>query len=357
MHNLEINLGSCVKVYSKNSTCTKCEEICPHSAISYLDNIPKINDNCIDCGGCIGVCPTEAISLKDFNTMDFIFSFLEEQEELISCKKNVPCLAALSVENLISLALLGENTTLDIGHCNNCSLRDPLLQKIEENITETNVFLEQLESPKRIIKSHIAYEAPSVQEEPNRRDFLKKFSVKGALKSKIEFDEALKAEEKEGVSIEDSANIRKKEIPNKRKLLFMALKRIDKPKAYHTFMHDEISFTSQKYINDNCDNCSMCYRICPTGALQSDRRNTKIEFDSLMCVKCALCHDVCAPEAIKLVPYSTKELIEPAIEELINFKVIRCDECANFFTYFGGEKMCPRCKIEEEEAKSLWGIQ
>ena len=356
MHSLKIDLGNCVRVYAKDSTCTKCEEICPHQAISYAENnVPLVSDSCTDCGGCLGVCPTEAISLKAFDTLDFIFTFLEAQESLISCKKNVPCLASLSVEHLISLALLGETCTLDLGHCATCEIKEPLFAQIEKNIAEANAFLENIESDKRIQTEYVGYQEES-EEEPDRRAFLKRFSVKGAVQSKVELEKALEAEKTE-ISEQDTANIRKKEIPDKRKLLFMALKRAQTPQSYHTYMPDEISFTSNKNINDDCDNCSMCYRICPTGALQSDKRQTKIMFDPLMCVKCALCHDVCAPDAITLAPYSTQELFEPKIHELINFKVVRCDECANYFTYFGGEKTCPRCKIEEEEAKSLWGIQ
>ncbi len=356
MHNLKIDLGNCVKVFAKNSTCTKCEEICPHSAISYIDNVPNVSDQCTDCGGCIGVCPTEAISLKTFDTLEFIFSFLENDESLISCKKNIPCLATLSVENLISIALLSKETILDLGHCATCPIADPLLNQINTNILEANTFLKEIQSDKQIISNDVHYEESIKEDEPDRREFLKRFSVKGAIKSKVEFEQIIE-DSQQTLSQEDTANIRKKVIPNKRKLLFMALKRVNKPNFYHSFMHEELSFVSQKNINDNCDNCSMCYRICPTGALQSNKRQTKIDFDPLMCVKCSLCHDVCAPNAITLIPYNTKELFEPKIKELINFKVIRCEECANFFTYFGGEKLCQRCKIEEEEAKSLWGIQ
>ena len=358
MLNLTIDLGNCIKVYAKDSSCTKCADICPKNAISYLENIPKVNDACIDCGGCIGSCPTEAISLKNFDTLEFIFSFLENRENLISCKKNIPCLATLSVENLISLALLGEEEPLlDLGHCHNCEIADPLYSQIQENIGEANQFLQHIGSQRKIKAEDIAYEEKPAEETADRRNFLKTFTLKGAVKTQVEFEQTVEKMEKSGVSLTDAANIRKKEIPNKRKLLFMALKRADKPESYHTFMPDEISFTSMKSVNDDCDNCSMCYRICPTGALQSDKRQTKIDFDPLLCVKCALCHDVCRPDAIQLVPYSTSELFAPKVHELTNFKVVRCDECANFFTYFGGEKLCPRCKIEEEEAKSLWGIQ
>ncbi len=359
MHNLKIDLGTCVRVYSKSSACTLCADMCPVNAIGFMENIPKVTDACIDCGGCIGVCPTEAISLKNFDTLDFIFSFLEGEESLISCKKNIPCLATLSVENLIALALLKDETVLDLGHCVTCEIREPLFEQIQANIAECNSFLEAIGSQKRIGAETIAFEEEKdyTEEEPDRRDFLKRFTLKGAVRSKMELDETLREIEKRDVDLKDTANIRKKEIPNKRKLLFMALKRADKPENYRTFMPDAISFTSMKSVNDDCDNCSICYRICPTGALSSDQRGSKIDFDPLLCVKCALCHDVCEPNAIQLIPYSTRELFEPKVHELINFQIVRCNECANFFPYFGGEKICPRCKLEEEEAKALWGIQ
>jgi len=151
--------------------------------------------------------------------------------------------------------------------------------------------------------------------------------------------------------------LKEKVLPNKRKLLFMALKRVQEHLTPIEIPQEDLSFISQKSIDNSCDNCSFCYRICPTGALSSDRRGTKINFDALSCVKCHLCHDVCQSNSIHLESFSTASIFEPKVEELIKFNVIRCDECGNFFTYFGGENMCPRCTIEEEEAKSLWGIQ
>ena len=151
MGKLQIELGSCVRASSKYSDCTLCADACPVSAITYHDNILSLEDACIDCGGCIGVCPTEAISLNDFNTLDFIFDFLKSDEKLISCKKNIPCLATLSVENLISLALLSEEENiLDVGHCQSCDIKEPLFELIQNNIQEANQFLTNIGSDKQL---------------------------------------------------------------------------------------------------------------------------------------------------------------------------------------------------------------
>ncbi len=358
MPSLNISAGSCTRVLSKNSTCTLCLDVCPLDAISFQENIPLVLNSCVDCGGCISICPSAAISLPSFDTIEFIFSFLEDEEKIISCKKNIPCLAALSVEDLISIAILKDEPVLDLGHCQECEIADPLFENIKGNIKECNTFLQAVQSDKKISTYELSVkkECPQTDELSNRREFLKRFTISGAVKTKAEFDTILR-DDSQTISINDSQNIRKKELPGKRKLFFMALKRLIKPDVFHTFTPDELSFISNKSIDTSCDNCSLCYRICPVNALQSDSKGSKILFDPLLCIKCSLCHDVCEKKSITLTTYSTRELFEPKAHELINFKTIRCRECANFFTYFEGEEICPRCRIEEDEAKTLWGIR
>jgi ferredoxin len=347
---LNIELGNCVKVFSKNASCTNCADICPENVISYIENIPQVSTDCTDCGLCLGVCPTEAISLKDFDVLEFVFGFLEENHGNIKCQDSIPCIGTLHVEHLISLAIL-KKQPIELKCCELCH------QESIKKTEEANFFLKTLKVGKSINVSLSKPQDTEEEQQPdNRRDFLKRLSLKGAIKSKIEFDKEVEEEEKT-LSSQDSANIRKKELPNKRKLLYMALKRVDKIVDYELIDEDCLSFISQKSINQDCDNCSICYRICPTGALQSDKRGSKIEFDALSCVKCRLCHDVCEPNAINLESFNIKSLFEPKIEALIKFDVIRCNDCGNFFTYQGGEPTCYRCKLEEEEAKDLWGIQ
>ncbi len=364
MQKLKIDLGSCVRVSSKFSECSKCHDICPIDlkGISFNENIPLINDSCIDCGGCIGICPSEAISLKDFDSINFLFDFLKSDETLISCKSNIPCLAVLSVENLISLAILGESKTLlDLGHCNECQIGE-LKSQIEANIKETNRFLSTLGTSYQIKNKEVAFENENLQEEkdtPNRREFLKRFSPKGVILSKVEFDKELQEADLRGsVDLQDSAKKRQKPYPNKRKLFFMALKRLDESDFEPSVIDaDELSFISNKSIDESCDNCSICYRVCPTNALSSDKRGSQINFDALSCLKCHLCHDVCEKDSIKIVDFDSTEFFHSHEKTLIKFRQRRCEECGVFFSIFDDSLLCPRCKIEEEEAKSLWGIQ
>lgn len=133
---------------------------------------------------------------------------------------------------------------------------------------------------------------------------------------------------------------------------------METPSQFHIVDATEVSFTSAKLMDEEkCTACQMCYRVCPTGALTSDLKNSKIDFDPFMCIKCHICHDVCAPDAITLsTSYNLKEFFEPKVQNLVAFKVRRCDECNVVFSTNSDDKLCFRCKIEEEEAKELWGI-
>lgn len=363
MSGLTLDPTKCVRALAKFSECTKCVEICPVDIISVDNHLPSFNmSQCVGCGGCGSVCPTESFSLDDFNPTNFFFDFVQSEETLLSCKKNLPCIAALSVEHLTSLALLKEGLVCDTGHCDGCEIAGKLKPQIYANIEEANFILEAIESSKGIEAQDIGYENEDIKVESDRRGFFRNISVKNAAQAKADFDRRVEIESDEElrheVFTEDISKLKEKSIPDKRKIFFTALKRAPKPSQYHIVDGSELSFTSMKKVDkESCTVCQMCYRICPTAALSSDMKNSKIDFDPFLCVKCHLCHDVCEPDSITLAEtFDLKQLFEPEVKNLVSFTVRRCHECDNYFTYKGGDVICHRCKLEEEEAKELWGI-
>ena len=353
---LVFDVASCVRATSKFSECTKCVDICPVSTIELVDNVPAFTPSaCIECGGCVGVCPTESFSLSDFSAINFFFSALEKKEHQFSCKAELPCLSVLSVEHLIALALgSDEPIIMDAKACNCGGDSRRLNDQIEANIEEANFVLSSFSSKQILVESLTNIEEPEEEEQVrDRRSFL---SLKGAVKTKQDFDEAVVSDELKAfeLDVETIAKIKDKKIPDKRKLLFSLLKREEKRESYEVLAQEDITFTSQKFVDESCTNCQICYRICPTGALSSDNKFSVINFDAMMCVKCHLCHDVCEPDAIQLQPgFEIKEFFEPTQRTLAKFDIQRCNECGNYFTYTGGVKECFRCKIEEEEAMEL----
>lgn len=357
---LHFDVGACVRATSKFSQCTRCIDICPDS-ISLVDNLPSFSSATgVEAAACVGICPTEAFALSDFSTTEFFFTFLESKVRLISPKFNVPCISVLSVEHLISLALASEEMiTIDLSSYDEDSL---LFEHIENRIDEANFVLSSF-SDKQLTTNHVASEEVKQKNEQehdeevtSRRSFLGNASLEGVVKHKKAFDDAVDEDELQHFEIDSSviAKIKDKNLPNKRKILFTTLKRADVPDVFEVLPEEEVSFTSQKFVDESCTNCQICYRICPTGALSTDGKFSLIHFDAMLCVKCRLCHDVCEPDAIQLQSgFEIKEFFEPTQRTLATFNIKRCNECGNNFTYTGGEQTCPRCAVEEEEAMFL----
>jgi len=360
---IHLKASSCVRSLSVESQCDKCEVVCPTDAIVIGDNpLPSINFSlCVGCGACGGVCPTEAFSLDDFSVTDFFFNFLEDEDNLISCRKNVPCISALSVEHIISLAILKKEMVFDMAYCNGCAIASTCHKQILANHEEATYLLEAMESDAVIRLENISFQKD--KDDTNRRDFLNAINLTTLAKTKRSFEnEVQKASDElteHTLEKTDIALLRKKTLPEKRKLFFTAVKRVERPSQFHIVEADEVTFTSQKLMHkETCTACQMCYRVCPTGALTSDIKNSKIDFDPFLCVKCNICHDVCEPNAITLSnSYNVKEFFEPEVQSLIKFKVIRCNECNIIFSTNTKDKLCYRCKAEDEEARELWGIK
>lgn len=359
---LTLSAGACVRSLSVESECNRCEVVCPTQAIALGENrLPSINfSSCVSCGACVGVCPSEALSLEEFSSTDLFFDFIESQENLLSCQKNLPCIAVLSVEHIISMAILKKEIIFDMGQCDSCDIASTCKPLIEQKEEEASYLLEAMQSDAKIRLESIAY-TPEL-EQSDRRSFLNKINLKTAAKVKHSFENEVKkaSDELTEHTLEktDIALLRKKSIPDRRKIFFTAIKRVQKPSEFHIVDATEVTFTSQKLMDEqSCTACQMCYRVCPTGALSSDVKNSKIDFDPFLCIKCNICHDVCEPDAISLASsYNIKEFFAPEVQNLLSFRVRRCDECNAIFSTNGDDKMCYRCKIEDEEARELWGI-
>ena len=363
---LTLVVAKCVHTSNKFAICNKCIEVCPVETIKIDEGIVSFTPSeCVGCSGCGAVCPTSAYQLDDFKPINYVFKFLEQDEKLLSCQSELPCIAALSVEELLSLALISpQQIQADIAPCGECPIAKTNLPLIEERIEEVNFMLEAMQQDKRIELVNIGQKKEEEEDTTlSRRELLSKQGLKKAVSIKQQFENEVEASDENRkyneVSGKDIAKIREKNLPDKRSLLLMAMKRARVPELFHTLDIEDISFISQKDLDEStCTNCQMCYRICPTGALSSDGRGSVINFNPLSCVQCHSCHDVCEPNALTLrKTFDVAALFEPKIETLVRFNIRRCDECGNFFASRQGEKLCYRCQIEEEEALALWGIK
>ena len=342
---IRLNASKCIRLLHKNIECNKCETICPVQAITIGNKpLPSIDTSlCVGCGACDGVCPTEAFSLNDFNPVSFVYDFVQKNDNLISCKKNVPCICALNVEYIISLAILNKEIIFDMGYCDNCNIASKCKPQILKNYEEASYVLEAMQSQAIIKLENVCYK------DDNVKDNARKNLFHTIIKTPFE-KEVLKTDDRLFSYIlkrEDNALLKQKTVHEKTKILLTALKKMNKPNIYHVVDALELSFVSSKLMNaDLCTACRMCYIVCPTGALTSNIRNSKIDFDSMLCVKCNACHEVCEPDALTLSPsFNIKEFFVAQAKNLILFDVRNCEKCGMIFSTNSDENFCPRCRV------------
>ena len=221
---INLDASRCVRSLSVESECNKCEVICPTSAIVVGENpLPAINFSaCVGCGGCDAVCPNEALSLDNFSSTNFFFDFVEDKENLISCRKNVPCISALSVESIVSMAVLKKDIVFDMGYCEGCEIAHTCHKQILQNHEEATYILEAMENEAIIRLENICYEEP--EQDTSRRKFFDALNLKTVAQVKHNFEnEVVKATDEltqHTLQKADIALLRKKRITDRRKIFF-----------------------------------------------------------------------------------------------------------------------------------------
>ncbi|WP_457644085.1 4Fe-4S binding protein [Persephonella sp.] len=353
---VSLNFHNCTHVYFRNSSCDKCLKVCPiEDAISFDNGRLEINEEkCINCGACFGICPTEAFSINGFFPDKLLDQISNAESPVISCKLNVPCIASLDPQYLISFVLfLKKDISLDISSCDSCSIS--ILKERIINITrESNSFLEDIGVEEKVLleDKSLWTEIPEIR---NRRRFLKDF---GKISAGLIFWTLVPEIDIEAQKEDEYKNIvEEKIIPEKRQFLIRALKDLDTDPEELFIKTDKLSFCSDKKIdNDLCTNCSICYNICPTGALKPGRDRLQILFEPLVCVKCGICIEACPENCLDSEKKINLNTFLNGMKVLAEHVMIPCEECLVPFSYKGDSTICPRCRQLDDELKDLLGI-
>lgn len=365
MATISVDYASCVLTANKAAGCNNCETICPANVIAIEEHQLRYTPNdCIACGACQGVCPTESFTIDGFSHENFAAEFAADTSGVISCKKNLPCLASLNAEYLIALCLeKGSDITLDTGSCSECEIAGSVMGHIEASLHEANLFLERFDSSLRIRSDavvHAETEGKKEQQTLSRRELFSKLSIKETVKAKLRFDKEVDDAMREYVTINDGdynrARVREKKIPFRRALFISATRGLDGD-VDALLPAADFGFITDKTIDKNlCTNCALCYHACPTGALVGDRLKGKIAFDFLHCVACNSCHDICPEACLDKEDHFNKGMFtHPKRKKLATFFMRQCGDCGMPYINDGHE-VCPRCREMDDEARELVGF-
>ncbi len=352
---ISFNFYNCTHVYFKDSSCVKCIDICP------IDNVLTLNEGkitlneerCVNCGACFSICPTESFDLRNFS-IDYLVKKIENTEfKVVSCKEDIPCLAAFDPQHVIFLILKTKSSIkFDMSGCDKCELKQ-LKNRISEIIEEVNYFLTSLDVDQRVIPDYEGIENKNNLTDYERRNFIKDL---GKLSAGI----AVMAVTK-GLNIDDNKEkddfkniVEEKVLIDKRRRLIQILKKSNINLEGKKIKTDKVSFTSDKWIEvSKCTNCSICYNLCPTGALKTNTDRLQILFEPSLCVKCHVCHDSCPEKCINISEELDLETFVNGMKILAEHVMIPCEECLVPFSYKGDSTLCPRCRQLSDDIRDL----
>ncbi len=309
---------NCVRTLSISSECSVCKDNCLVGAVNISSNVVKIDHKiCTECGDCVGICPTGAIGVKDAN--------------ITSC----------SVEELICLAKDTDIELLIDAKLNSNSLQ-------QNKVDEANAILAAFGIANKVTVS----QKEGQKEQPidgSKRVLFRMFTKEGISAA----SEAVKTDEEYKNSV-DYLLLKQKKLPQKREL-FLSFCAEHRPKETETDSSYPLSFATEKHIDDTCDNCSLCYNLCPSGALETTAMKNAIIFSAHLCLKCKLCEDVCEKKSITSLPVVTLSVFAERKKKVLKkFAAKLCPTCGAVFAAETDE--CARCTKESEDARELLGL-
>ncbi|MBT2692631.1 4Fe-4S dicluster domain-containing protein [Bacillus sp. ISL-55] len=337
---LKVDLQRCVRTRNRFSTCSKCTDACPVSAISLENGLSVMEDACIECMKCTSVCPSEALYdekyLSYFNDMPSreVISFSCDQDRSNESHIRLACLAQLDTALLMQAFQNSSHVNLQFREerCRQCSKFDAnLMTSVKETIHNFNSMRTHEVEVSLNDKSH----SDKMERSYTRRDLITFFSKK--MTNKVV--SPLIPEE------EEIENLR---VSLKKGPMAMVYHRIlDKNKNnLHSYQTSENLKTMQLAFTATCNGCGACSRVCATGALKftDDDETVKAVFQPLLCNGCGSCIDLCRRNGLERVEdyLDLKQFLANQEQTIFYQKYKDCGQCGE--QHLNSSANCDGCK-------------
>jgi ferredoxin len=276
----------CIAYRQTSTACKRCQETCPHEAISFKRNREVVIDevDCTGCGLCVQTCPSQALSAR---------TSLQSGAPL-KCSQvkggaqTVQCLTRLTPPDLLRLAGSQETITLVRGACANCKIGDATVpDKLQETFERAKALADFRGRPLRLElleKTH--YDATDSPYTVSRRDLLRG-SWRGLAQTAADVLAPLAAEE-------DSASTLPVTMQREYTVIKNANPEPDTPVPWVL-----------PRVAEGCIMCPVCTNVCPTKAFRRDfhpvgKSGTVLLLEPERCNGCGACVSACPVHVITL---------------------------------------------------------
>lgn len=367
----EVQPTRCVRYRFRYSTCTRCEQACPHDAIRLSDEgVAIAAQNCKACGLCVNACPTEAFAAPALSPLTLIEKARGRPAWVIACTPSgmagdvhLPCLGALGAPLLAYL--LSQGTELQLAgstHCADCSHGVPGGRQLAANLDAVqalraagradrwpSITLTQSSAPaERQVPVRARGERASGDElRTARRGFFRRVAHAAA-------PAPAPRPVANAVVIPLRAIRAARAAPSAQRDLLQLLGLAESAAALAA--HNCLPAGGLR-LEPGCTGCEACARACPTAALQV-RENTSawaLGFDAALCVACGVCTEACQPRVLHLAEFlPAVHFCKREPQALYGMPKRRCTRCDRSFIVSSDNALCETCAGDEEDFDAIF---
>lgn len=315
---IEFYPEQCLKSIHRSSKCSLCVDVCPTHAIDFKTTSPQLDSlKCVGCGACIALCPTDVFEAKN-PTDEEIICFIEEKqkeraEEIVFCCeriqskephfREISCLARMDSSLLLSCF---KNSAVSVklihGSCEKCH-GSALKNVFEKSITDVKHMQPSAQIELSNLDAYVAKKDETIEGitrdgHLRRRMLLSLFGKKPA------------SSESEILTVQHPIVFKDNRYKQH------SFKKQDRLRHLIALMQDRVSSASimgVKPIIDPllCKECSICTKVCPTGALgMNEEKSFGIDYTTHACIACHMCEDVCFAKAITFAPKTMDDMFK-----------------------------------------------
>lgn len=359
----EFRRERCTRYRFRYSECSRCSDACPHAAIALSDEGASIDPKaCQQCGLCIAACQTEAWASEKLPHIALLKQAASHLQTgfSIACTPSqaeadakVPCLGVLDATFLGYLAARKVNTELrGAWHCDGCphgergkamlAYAREGFQTLKANGGDTVQWgtLTEAAPPEP------ARTAPAAVNHARRQLFRRVFGSA--------MEEAVRD------SVSPPVPFRAVRIAAPLSTIRRELLQIVWPRQGEQDFPLADSLPASAFaVRDSCNQCELCVRVCPTGALGLAETDTawRLTFQFNRCVGCDVCQEACQPNALVRLP--TVPVAAGLTKEAATLRSRpkqRCSRCDRFFMPTQPEEsLCPICDRDDQDFAAMFG--